>query len=108
MVVLPDPDSPTRPSVSPRPISNVTPSTARNGGLRCLGRYSITRSLTDSNCSSRTRASDTGGPPSQFGGAHAADRVLGGTAVQVHEGRVRRALIRGQRAALREPAAERP
>ncbi len=34
MVVLPDPDSPTRPSVSPRSIVNETPSTARTQPVR--------------------------------------------------------------------------
>ena len=31
IVLLPEPDSPTRPSVSPRRIANDTPSTARTG-----------------------------------------------------------------------------
>ena len=42
VVVLPEPDSPTRPSVSPRPISKLTPSTARTGGpVRRAGKVTV-------------------------------------------------------------------
>ena len=46
MVDLPEPDSPTRPSVSPRPIVNDTPSTAREELPRRAARNSLTRSCT--------------------------------------------------------------
>ena len=44
IVVLPEPDSPTRPTTSPWPIVRLTPSTARNAGARPRFGYSMATS----------------------------------------------------------------
>src|SRR4051794_11436223 len=52
-VVLPQPDSPTRPSVSPRPITNDTPSTARTSPTRRSSTPPVTGKRTVSRSTSR-------------------------------------------------------
>src|ERR1700730_13370219 len=63
IVVFPEPDSPTSPSVSPRLIRNVTPSTAftsatwREKTPAVIGKYFVTSCTSTSDCGSRPIAS---------------------------------------------------
>ena len=73
MVVLPQPDSPTRPSVSPLRMSNDTPATALTDADLALQHAplvtgkSLTRSLADSTTSPATAMSATGASSSATG-----------------------------------------
>src|SRR5262249_28565463 len=106
MVLLPEPDSPTRPSVWPLSISKLTLSTARNGW--CRPRL---------NSTDRRRTLSSGGwliPASilgvlargQFADAYAPGGVLPGQLLD--RDRLGGALTGRQRAARGEPAAVRP